>query len=360
MAHKYQTSSSSIETFVKPRVGREFQHLEDLVFIEGSAGAERALHVIKNLREASVKWDGNPTIYWGRNALGQFVLVNKNAWGKAECTSPDMLEEFILTSGRGEPWRPAFAESLVRIWPLLEAATPKWTQGYVYGDLLFYPNRPAQIANESVEFTPNKVTYKVNTNTALGAKLDEAKVCIAAHKFYRKFGDADGVFFQHENVYESTSVSVITQTRIKSNIVVEQNKIAKLQNIISESDIDSFLAPIAGLGDLKNIIYTYVNQTSKAGKLDTLGETFFDWLATSKVSHPKQSKIAKLAEEHPYALPTIFNLVKGIMELKNNIIEQFDSVSEIQSYTLNESGGEGYMILDEQIKLVPRHRWVPD
>lgn len=344
----------------KPRVGREFQHLEDLVFIEGSSGAERALHVIKNLNEVSLKWDGNPTVYWGRNSVGDFVLVNKNAWGKTECTSPNMLEEFILTSGRGEHWRLAFAESLVRIWPLLEAATPHWVRGYVYGDLLFYPNRPAEITNESVEFTPNKVTYKINTQTALGAKLAEAKVCIAAHKYYRNFGDAEGLFFQHGNVYESADVSIITQTKIKASTVVEQHKIADLQRIIAESDIDSFLEPTAGLSDLKNIIYTYVNQTSKAGQLDTLGESFFDWLTVSKVSSPKQARILALAENKPSALPSIFALVKGIMELKNNIIEQFDSVSEIQSHTLNESGGEGYIVFDENVKLVPRHRWIPD
>lgn len=353
-----------LEIKPKPSVGREFQHLEDLVFIEGSAGANFALDVLEKLSESaegvSIKWDGNPTIYWGRNPAGDFVLVNKNAWGKTECTSADMLEEFILTSGKGEPWRPAFAESLVQIWPLLEAATPEWIRGYVYGDLLFYPTKPATIANESVSFTPNKVTYNVKTNSSLGAKLSEAKVCIAIHKVYNNFGDTEGMIFQEGRFYESKDVAIIAQTGVSIKPIIEQKKIDNLRGMVTD-EIDSFLAPQHGLSDLRNILYTYVNQISKAKKLDQLSESFFTWLENSKVSKPKQAKILALAESNPNALPTIFKLVKEIMAVKNSVIEQFDTYNaEISSYTLNEAGGEGYIMLDERVKLVPRHRWVPN
>lgn len=342
------------------RVGREFQHLEDLVFVEGTAGAHRALRIIENLTEASLKWDGNPTIYWGRNPAGEFVLVNKNAWGKTECTNPEMLEEFILTSGHGEPWRPAFAESLVNIWTLLETATPEWFRGYVYGDLLFYPSRPAQIVNKSVVFTPNKVTYKVDTAALLGKQLSEGKVCIAAHKLYNNFGDKAGVFFQESDVCTSQDVAVIGQTNVTTKTTIDQTKLASLRETVDQYNINQFLEPVAGLSDLKNIIYTYVNQTSKARKLDTLGDSFFDWLENSKVSASKQARIIALSKSYPDALSTIFGLVKGIMELKNSIIEQLDASVEVQSSTLNEPGGEGYIVFDESVKLVPRHRWIPD
>lgn len=347
-----------------PRVGREFQHLEDLVFIEGSSGALDALNILENIgknqNNISIKWDGNPTIYWGRNPEGKFVLVNKNAWGKTECTTAEMLENFILNSGHGETWRPAFAESLMKIWPLLEEATPHWVRGYVFGDLLYYPSRPAHCTNESVAFTPNKVTYKVNTNGALGKKLSEAKVCIAVHKTYNQFGDTDGVSFQDGHLYESKDVAIIAQTRVSAIPVVEQEKIAQLHQMITP-EIDEFLAPRTGLSDLRNIIYTYVNQTSKAKRLDQIAESFFDWLDTSKVSKPKQAKILALAESNPKALPTIFNLVKEIMTIKNNVIEQLDTKNtEVVASTLSEAGGEGYIMLDEKIKLVPRHRWQPN
>ena len=47
------------------KVGREFQHLEDLVFTEPK-GALRAIEVLRSLsqdaRDVSGKWDGNPTV----------------------------------------------------------------------------------------------------------------------------------------------------------------------------------------------------------------------------------------------------------------------------------------------------------
>src|SRR6056300_761932 len=74
------------------KVGREFNHLEDLVFTE-DGGVFKAINVLKNLasgaKDVAVKWDGNPTVYWGRDDKGQFRMFPKNAWeyikrGKSE------------------------------------------------------------------------------------------------------------------------------------------------------------------------------------------------------------------------------------------------------------------------------------
>jgi hypothetical protein len=348
-----------------PRVGREFQHLEDLVFIEGSSGAHYAIHLLESLanKNISVKWDGNPTIYWGRNQSGEFVLSSKNAWGRTQCTNPAQLEQFIMNTGRGEPWRRVYAESITGVWPYLEAATPSWFRGYLYGDLLFYPAQPSVVTNESVEFTPNKVTYTVNTKSALGKKISAATVGIAVHRSYSTFGSTVGNSVDFAKTFESSDVALISQTRVNVPIVIDQQKVNTVKATLEQYSraIDQWLTPVTGLSDMSNIIYTYVNQTSKAKQLKSLGETFADWLAQSKVSQPKQARILALAEDNPAALPAIFSLVKEIMHIKNSVIEQLDSKnSEVRATTLNETGGEGYIMLNEKIKLVPRHRWIPD
>ena len=61
--------------------------------------------------DIAIKWDGNPTIYWGREPDGTFVLVGKNGWGKNKSTSSQDLSRFIQNSGKGveeEPWRKDF------------------------------------------------------------------------------------------------------------------------------------------------------------------------------------------------------------------------------------------------------------
>jgi hypothetical protein len=351
---------------IKPtsKVGREFQHLEDLVFIEGSRGAKFAVDVLENLAkdtsDVMVKWDGIPTIFWGRNPLGEFVMVNKNAWGKKECTTSAMLESFILGTGNNEPWRVEFAQGLTAIWDILESQTPSDFRGYTFGDLLFSPAIPVSITNETVEFTPNKVTYRIDSNSALGKKVANAKVGIAAHSLHSSFGDATGQSVTQQ--FESAELIVFAQTRSSGKVVIENNQLAALKQKLSENTtiIDSFLEPFYGLSDMSRIIYTYVNQMSRANKLHQIKESFFDWLATSKVSTTKQARIVELSSNNPHGLKVILELVTEIMEIKNNIIAQLDETTvDITAYTLNETGGEGYIMLDEKVKLVARHRWKP-
>src|SRR5210317_248292 len=131
------------------KVGREYQHLEDLVFVKGSKGAMEAADVLEKLGsdtgDVAIKWDGNPTIYWGRENDGTFVLVGKNGWGRNKSTSADDLSNFIKNSGKGveeEPWREDFGSDMAEIFEIMKAATPPTFRGFVYGDLLYTPRKP--------------------------------------------------------------------------------------------------------------------------------------------------------------------------------------------------------------------------
>ena len=105
------------ESAAPKKVGREFNHLEDLVFTEPNGGA-RAVAILKNIaqdaKDISVKWDGAPTVLWGREPNGQFRLVGKNNWGREEgmSNSPKELQQFIMSRGKGEDWRAKFASDM--------------------------------------------------------------------------------------------------------------------------------------------------------------------------------------------------------------------------------------------------------
>lgn len=154
------------ETPAPKKVGREFNHLEDLVFTEVN-GAQKAIKILQDLaspaKKIAIKWDGNPTVYWGRDEDGTFRLVGKNNWGREEgkSASPEELKQFIMSRGKGEDWREQFAGSMAALWPIFEKATPADFRGYVYGDILFHPGKPYQGANGRITFTPNQTTYAV-------------------------------------------------------------------------------------------------------------------------------------------------------------------------------------------------------
>jgi len=349
------------------KVGREYQHLEDLVFVDGSAGANEAADILDKLgtdaSDVSIKWDGNPTVYWGREPDGQFVLVGKNGWGRNKSTTPDDIKKFITSTGQGEDWREKFGADMAGIFSEMERSTPPDFRGYVYGDLLYHPGKPFQATNEGIQFTPNLVTYTVAPDSQLGKRIAKSKVGVVVHTQYDEFGSKDGTPIEDVQALNSGAAVVLGQTYVAHQPKVDTSHVKEIRGLTAKNGktIDAFLAPVAGLSDMKNIIYTYVNQMSRGGKLGDLANGFFDWLGTSKVSPNKQQKIADLNKQYPTALPAIFDLINKIMAVKNNLIDQLDDASvDVRATTKGEKGGEGYVALDSKTKLVPRHRWQPN
>lgn len=349
------------------KVGREFNHLEDLVFTEPN-GAKRAVEVLKSLaqdaKDVSIKWDGNPTVYWGRDEDGTFRMVGKNNWGREEgkSSSPEELKQFIMSRGKGEDWRERFATDMASLWPIFEASTPKDFRGYIYGDILFHPGKPYQGADGKITFTPNQTTYSVKATSPVGQRIAKAKVAVAAHKHLDYFGDKTGEDLRDvQSLNTNPALVVFGQTYVSHQPAVNADNLANIEKVANKSGakIDAFLAPIAGLSDLQTIIYTYVNARSKEKALDSIdSDDFFNWLKTSKVSAPKQQKIFN----HPQiaALGDLFYLVRELMKAKNEVIAELDQAEgDITAHTGGKPGGEGYMHTAHGVKLVPRDRWTP-
>ena len=346
------------------KVGREYQHLEDLVFAEGSAGALRAASILQRLgqdsNDVAIKWDGNPTIYWGRDSNGEFVLTGKNGWGKNKSTSSDDLKSFVMSTGKGEDWRQEFANNMGDVFDIMQRNTPNDLRGFIYGDLLYSPSKPYVSNNDSYQFEPNSVLYTVDANSDLGKRVGTSSIGIAAHSIYGEFGDKTGTPIKNTKRINTNEVVVMGQTYVPHQASVD---ISSVEDIIKATNanaqaIDNWLTPEQGLSNKGNIIYTYVNQMVKQGKLNQLQTGFFDWLKTSKVSAGQQ---AKLMAGDSNGLSAILGLVVQIMTVKNNIIDQLDNApADVTATTKGESGGEGYVVGRDKIKLVPRHRWTPN
>ena len=357
---------SEFKILTEAKVGREYQHLEDLVFVDGSAGAQKAADILEKLGsdsgDVAIKWDGYPTMYWGREPDGRFVLVGKNGWGRNKSYSADNLSNFIRNTGKGEEWRDKFANEMGAIFNVMKSATDPKFRGYIYGDILYHPGKPVIKTDSGYQFTPNLVTYTVDPASNLGKRIGNSQVGVVVHTKYDNFGDSSGTPISDVKAFNNKDAVVLGQTYVTHQPSVDTGNVDKIRKFANThaKAIDSFLAPVAGLSDMKNIIYTYVNQTSRAGKLQQLDKNFFNWLETSKVSPNKQKKIAAMNEQNPKALPAIFSLVKQIMATKDDIIKQLDDApADVKQSTKGEKGGEGYVALGSKTKLVPRARWTP-
>lgn len=348
------------------KVGREYQHLEDLVFVHGSDGALKAADILDNFGQDSsdvaIKWDGNPTVYYGREPDGTFVLVGKNGWGRNKSTSSEDLRNFILSTGKGEDWREEFANGMAQMFEIVGKDFPQDFRGYVYGDLLYHPGKPFQ-AGENITFTPNKVTYTVNPDSEIGKRIAASKVGITLHTTYPEFGSKDSTPIENIQEFNSNDVFVIGQTYVTHTPNINISTTKEIRTLAKQhaSSIDNFLAGQKGLSNPANIIYTYMNGMTKNQALDKIETGFFDWLKTSRVSPGQQAKLAAMNEQDPKALPAMFKLIRMIMTAKNEVIDQLDAAStDIVATTGKERGGEGYVAQKSKTKLVPRHRWTPN
>lgn len=364
------------------KLGRAFNHLEDLVFFHGSAGTLEALEHLKEIttqagsKTIRMKWDGNPQIYWGREVKnGPLILTGHNGWSRgAKTDNPADLIDFIANkSGKAktpeeQKQRQQFAQQFANLYPLFDKATPKDFVGFVYADGLFLNTPPEQ--NGVYTFCPNpksKTCYHVRADSPLGQSINNAQVMVVGHAFFPEFGmdDSDQQPMDDFSMFNTNPRLIVQGPVYNSNpVALDTKAIDAVENYLSQhsAEIDAFLQETAGLGDLKNILYTYVNQTAKGHQLDQLGsQHFLNWLKSSKVSTPKQTKIEQKSIEQAKALEAIFGLVTRIMNLKDQVIDQVEK-GRGEIWDTQGEGRVRYAPPGKQfgnVKLVPRRRWTP-
>lgn len=364
----------------KKKLGRTFNHLEDLVFFHGSNGALEALAHLKEINKSSgsvrMKWDGAPQIYWGRDDNGTFVLAGHNGWSRgAKGTSPEEVYDFIANQS-GSPKTPqekqereVFAKQFASLYPLFESATPKKFKGYVYADALFL-KRPALDAKGVYNFFPNpksQTGYHVSADTELGQRISQANVMVVGHATFDEFGADDSAQKPKDSFEEfnaNPALIVLGPYYTQMQPQVEISEILSTEKYLAQhaGEIDGFLAPLPGVSGFKDMMYRYVNTMSKQKQLNNIGNNFMNWVQTSGVvSATQQVKIQERAQQYPSALPVIFKLMTDIMALKNSIIDQLDSEPG-EIIASNSEGWVRYADKGKQfgnVKFVPRHRWTP-
>jgi hypothetical protein len=348
---------------MESKVGRNLQHLEDLVFVDGSEGAMRAVNILqrfeKDVSDVSIKWDGTPAVIFGRDEAGDFILTDIagfNAKGyDGRVKSAEDLEAMLLNRGNREvdDERRAFASSMRDAWDAFEQATPEDMRGFIHGDLLYKDTPP--LKNGQYVFTPNKVTYSVKAKSEIGQRIAQSDVGVVIHTFTTPDGDVQPA---SPDMLREGRLFVMPPVYMQQGAKIDVKGLEKLRADVKKNAqlIDKLVEPQPGLGDIRNIIYTYVNQMAKAKQWDKLKSGFEGWLKSSGVSPNKQAKILSSPEFKQYAL--LFDLVLRIQAMKNQVIDQFEQAPvDVQASTGGQRGGEGYVAARDKVKLVPRHKW---
>lgn len=259
------------------------------------------------------------------------------------------------------------AANMKDIFDEYEKALPKDFRGFLQGDLLYF-NTP-EVIDGKFTFTPNIVTYKVDTNSDLGKKIAQSKTGIVVHKMIDFDGNTNVVPPNLE--MQGTEVLLFPSVTVSKPAEIDDDDINNLKATVAKNAqaIDQLLnvgkLTELKMKDLPKIFYTYLNSKVDTG-LDNIGDDFMQWMQASKISGVKQKRIAEYINTNAQGFNAMWAVVSGIMTIKDKIIGQFDShdadvTAEIGKHgpvdpAAHGKGGEGYVLTHPKgdIKLVPR------
>ena len=361
-----------VESRIFLKEGARIDHAEDIVFWEGSRGAIRALESLKSLEQGkhtdvTIKWDGSPAIIFGRDANGEFVLTDKSGFGAVgydgkSKSGEDLEQMFLNRSGgknREKPDYVAFAGKMRSIFDLYERATPKDFRGFLKGDLLYYTTPP--VKNNNYVFKPNIVEYAVDVDSDLGKRIGQSTTGVVVHRMIDEEGNEspvpEGIDFQGTDVLIFPSVTVqkapeIDDEDINNLKAAVAKNAGAIDKLLNAADLTALK-----ISDFAKVLYAYTNSKVDTG-LENLGADFFDWMARSKLSANKQKNIAAHIQANQRGFDAIWQVVSGIMQIKDKVISQFDSHDSTVKANIpgHGEGGEGYVLAHPEgdVKLVPR------
>ena len=378
------------------------EHVEDLIFNNGWAGAEEALNYIDSLRhmlaegtgtttQLTVKWDGSPAIVCGTDPEdGKFFVGTKSVFAKGEpkrCKSTKDIQQWYST-------QPELAT-------MLEAALKYLRElrigGVVQGDLMFTPG-DLSVVNVNEEdcyvFTPNTITYAVPVKSALGQRIAGAQIGIIFHTTYTgdtidsmtaEFGASVGSFTQTKNVWfddatykDYTGVASLTPSE---NAKIQKHLAATLatMNKIGQQRFDIILQD----KEFGRMIKPFINQQIRGGT--QVGEptqflkqfiTYYEQeqmkgveqLSGGLEGKAAQARVAKIKAREDWiadnsnSLLAILATYKRIIELKQMLMHKLQQVEGIGTFQKTNDGyqvttPEGFVAIGHDggaVKLVDR------
>lgn len=374
------------------------EHIEDMIFNEGSAGARRAINSLRNLRDmlagnssqkvnASVKWDGAPAIFAGIDPSdGKFFVAKKGIFN----VNPQLFKtQADINRELSGELKDKFTIAL------REFSKLGIKQGVYQGDLLFTKGDVvAETISDEKMFTfhPNTIVYAVPATSGLGQRIRKASIGIVWHTSYsgRTLKDMKASFgkgivskmrkvpsvFMDDATYQDVTGNAKFTAKETTDCTALISQAGKMLGSVS-GDI---LRMVAGDEELKQKIKTYNNTYVRAGTpfpnpqkhvrgLYNYIEAWYDKeIETKKQQKTKDAwtarKKAVLGKVFGNVgdLTNIFAFMNLVIKAKQMIIDKMNRASNMRMFLKTRDGfkvtnPEGFVAIDKvegAVKLVDR------
>ena len=374
------------------------EHIEEMIFNEGSAGARRAINSLRNLRDmlagnssqkvnATVKWDGAPAIFAGVDPSdGKFFVAKKGIFN----VSPQLFKtQADINRALSGDLREKFTIALREFRKL------GIKQGVFQGDLLFTKGDVASttISDEKMyTFHPNTIVYAVPVASGLGQRIRKASIGVIWHTSYSgrslskmkaSFGrQITSKMRQVPSVFmdDATYTDVTGNAKFTSGETVKCTALISMAGKMLNTISGDVLRMIASDEELKQKIKTYNNTYVRSGApfpnpakhvqgLYSYIEQWYDKeIETKKQKDTKDKwtarKKAVLGKVFGNVgdLTNIFSFMNMVIQAKQMIIEKMNRASNMRLFLKTKNGfrvtnPEGFVAIDKvegAVKLVDR------
>jgi hypothetical protein len=351
--------------------GGHAPHLEDSVYLQGSAGVQDAMNsvmaTIKKPQTATIKWDGYPALIFGRGANGKFSISDKHMFNKADGSgraiySPEQFIEYDRARGVE---RSGLAAIIPTIWPGLEKSS-KGTKGYYWGDLLFSQPLKDQNGQYIFKANPKGITYSVVVNSEIGKELTGKTAGIAVHQYIdaNAAEKATQMNAKGEKVHP-TDLAVSLNGELgglknDSDVAILPSKMPQTPNIqVPKTELANLKAELTKYGPAldklldtnylginpsafaNNLIGVYFNKKIRDGNLNDLTKGFYDFMESRPLTGPMKQKLLtgytdkKTGETYPGHIPAnkegvdaLMHIWIAVYQLKTAVLNQLNKAAE--------------------------------
>lgn len=178
-----------MQSLISEAKNTHMEHLEDNVLNGGVRGARESINFLRSMRDAlsgrsstkvnaTVKWDGAPAIFVGKDPSdGKFFVAKKGIFNKNPKVYKTNAEVDADTSG----------DLSVKLKTALRYLKDINVEGVIQGDLLFTKSDLKAEKIDGVDyitFHPNTIVYAVPMDSALGRHIRNSELGVVWHTRY--------------------------------------------------------------------------------------------------------------------------------------------------------------------------------
>jgi Family of unknown function (DUF6267) len=316
-------------------------HPEDLIFLGGSEGAQRALQAamdtVKNPKTITIKWDGYPALIFGHGRDGKFSIMDKHMFNKKDGTGRQVFspEQFVQYDQARGVDRSGLYQIISDIWPGLAQAS-NGSKGFYWGDLLFTQPLQEQNGVYSFKANPNGITYQVAVNSEIGQLLGGEQAGIAVHQYL----DPSAISTDQATTLNGTigklknnsNVAIVpSKMPITPKLSLDAGLVKNVQSAINKygQAVDQLMDTAPQARNTFNQLFTvYVNKRIVAGNLNNMLDGFMQFVESRPMTDRMKTKILEHLQNNEQGLVGAFTIWVEMYKLKMAVVEQLNQAAK--------------------------------